>query len=131
MSSAPLQTPPRGHFEYRERPPATTDNPTVSSLYNAKDRSDWKVLTLPKHSRLFKKSVMQPISLNTQTFEPGKPYRVPPGVYDEVMERYEKWERGIYLLQNPENDAGVAQTAELPDIDSVPEAAFAGGPRFL
>lgn len=92
-------------FEKREKAPTTLQNPTMTALMSARDRSGWVKVTIPKETAVFDVAY-EPISLNAQSpFMPGETYTVPPEIADEINIAIKNFEDSIILQMSKRNKA--------------------------
>lgn len=75
-------------------PVSTGANPTVRGLMGARDRKDFVKIKIPVKTKLTD-IMYQPITLNSNYFEPGKEYEVHPLIAAEVNAAIERFEDSI------------------------------------
>lgn len=106
-------------YEKREPKPATEANPTVQSLMNARDRTNWVDVTIPKKTAAFDVR-FDPISLNRRTFQPGETYKVPPPIAEELRIAIANFEEAVLLQVQKRNKANIPQyTGEFTDAETL------------
>jgi len=100
-------------YEKRERPAPTPTNPTLTQLLGARDRSNWVKVTIPMQTTAHE-IAYQPICLNTQQYEPGQTYTVPPLVAEELNAAVRNYEESIVLQYRK---GGQHKKAGMPQFD--------------